>query len=164
MQIKKWKLKIATFISLILILLSVVGPSAAAFTVAETNSTDDNVSVDIKQIKELSGDQLSSSTATPSQSLAQTIATLVSHDPAGPDGSFTVVDTAQDVLKYLYPNYTAAQLQGTTITPEQAVSWLHSVGYTATITNRALTTSEIKDNLDKSEPIVAILSNQNSKD
>lgn len=122
------------------------------------------VSVDIKQIKELAGIQFNPDASTPSQALATTVAALVSHDSVGPQGNLSTAATTQTVLKYIYPNYTAQQLTGATITPDQAVAWLHSVGYTATIINRPLTTTEIKADLDKSEPIVTILTNQNVND
>lgn len=43
----------------------------------------------------------------------------------------------------------------------QAVEWLNFKGYTATFINRPLTTEEIKNRLDNSEPIVPVLENQN---
>ncbi|MFK4927111.1 hypothetical protein ACI1TM_10855, partial [Lactococcus garvieae] len=67
-----------------------------------------------------------------------------------------------DVLKYFYPKYTPEQLKGATITPKQAVEWLHTKGYTATIIDRALTTAEIKARLDKSEPIITVFDNANA--
>ncbi|MFK4782214.1 hypothetical protein ACI1SV_11795, partial [Lactococcus petauri] len=61
-----------------------------------------------------------------------------------PNGNFIEVLNASDVLKYFYPKYTAEQLRGATITPKQAVEWLHTKGYTASIIDRPLTTTEIK--------------------
>lgn len=52
-------------------------------------------------------------------------------------------------------------MDGYTINAEQAINWLHSVGYTATLVNRSLTTDEIKKQLDASDPIIPILTNQN---
>ncbi|MDR2976624.1 MAG: hypothetical protein LBV19_04865 [Streptococcaceae bacterium] len=168
MELKKLReklaIKLAIIVSVFLLLFSIAGPSAYAFTVEQSTLNQDGISVDVKQIKELATYDFQSDFATPSQALAQTIAAMVSVDLKGPDGMFTTRWTAQDVLKYLYPNYNDAQLKGATITPDQAMSWLHSVGYTASIVNRPLTTEEIKSNLDKSQPIVTVLANQNGND
>lgn len=161
MKIKNWKMKTGVMLSTLLLLATATVPNALAFSVTQNNVNQNGISVDIKQIKELSNNNLLASDATPSQALAQTIATLISHDPSGDNGNFTEVLDANDVLKYFYPNYTEEQLKGATITPTQAVKWLNTKGYTATIIDRALTTEEIKKHLDNSEPIVTVLETQN---
>lgn len=163
MKIRNWKMKTGVMVSTLLLLATTIVPNAMAFSVTQNNANQNGISVDIKQIKELSNDNLLASNATPSQALAQTIATLISHDPSGNDGNFTEVLDANDVLQYFYPNYTEEQLKGTTITPTQAIEWLHYKGYTATIVDRALTTDEIKKHLDNSEPIITVLENQNTQ-
>ncbi|MDR0299337.1 MAG: transglutaminase, partial [Streptococcaceae bacterium] len=164
MDYKKFLKKTSVVLSAILLALQIGMQSASAFTVAESATSTNGVSVNVKQIKELATLPFDDTPSTPSQALAQTLATLVSHDVTGPDGAFTLKLSAQDVLKYFYPSYTADQLQGATITPAQAVTWLHSIGYTGTIIDRPLTTAEIKTNLDQSKPMIAVLANQNSAD
>lgn len=163
MKIKNWKMKTGVMLSTLLLLATATVPNALAFSVTQNNVNQNGISVDIKQIKELSDNNLLASDATPSQALAQTIATLISQDPSGDNGNFTEVLDANDVLKYFYPNYTAEELKGATITLTQAVKWLNFKGYTATIVDRALTTDEIKKHLDNSEPIVTVLETQNSQ-
>lgn len=160
MNIKHLKMKFGILASTAILLTTTIVPNAMAFSVAESNTNDNDISVNIKQIKELADNGLSASDATPSQALAQTIATLVSKDPSGDNGNFTEVLDANDVLKYFYPNYTEEQLRGATITTAQAVEWLNFKGYTASVVNRPLTTEEIKTRLDNSEPIVTVLENQ----
>lgn len=80
----------------------------------------------------------------------------------GDYGNFTVNASIQDILRFTYPNATNQQLNGLTINGEQAVKWLNHVGYTATLVNRPLTTDEIKQQLDDSDPIIPILTNQNN--
>lgn len=157
-------MKTGVLLSTVLLLATATVPNALAFTETENNTNENGVSVNIKQIKELADNNLLPSDATPSQALAQTLASLVSHDPSGDNGNFTEVLDANDVLKYFYPNYTEEQLKGATITPTQGAEWLHSKGYNATIIDRALTTDEIKKRLDASEPIVTVLQNQNQAD
>ena len=163
MKIKNWKMKTGVLLSTLILLATATVPNAMAFSVAESGYNADGVSVNIKQIKELADNNLLISDSTPSQALAQTIAAMVSKDPSGNDGHFTEVLDAHDVLHYFYPNHSEKELEGTGISPGQAVEWLNSKGYTATIVDRALTTDEIKERLDNSEPIVTVLENQNSK-
>lgn len=155
-------MKIGIIASTAILLATATVPNALAFTVTQNNTSKDGISVNIKQIKELAQSNLLNSDASPSQALAQTVASVVSHDPSGPNGNFTEVLDANDVLKYFYPKYTVEQLKGATITPNQAVEWLHTKGYTATIIDRALTTAEIKARLDKSEPIITVFDNTNA--
>ncbi|WP_341485123.1 C47 family peptidase (plasmid) [Lactococcus garvieae] len=161
MKIKHLKMKAGVLLSTVILLATATVPNAFAFSIAESEYNQDGISVNIKQIKELADNDLLASDATPSQALAQTIATLVSKDPSGDNGNFTEVLDANDVLKYFYPDYTEDQLKGATITTAQAVEWLNSKGYAATVVNRPLTTEEIKTRLDNSEPIVPVLENQN---
>lgn len=157
----KWKpIQCLVSFGVFLLLFSTIVPSAAAFTVQQSVSSEDNVSVNIKQIDNFRN-LFSNVHAKPSDSLAQTLVSLLSHDKVGENGNLTVFATVRDVLKYTYPNATEAQLNGLTINGEQAVNWLHHVGYTATLVNRPLTTDEIKKELDASDPIIPILTNQN---
>lgn len=157
----KWK-PIQGLVSLgvCLLLFSSIAPSAAAFTVQQSVTNEDNISVNIKQIDNFKN-LFSNVHAKPSDSLAQTLVSVLSHDKVGENGNLTVFATVRDVLKYTYPNATEDQLNGLTINGEQAVNWLHHVGYTATLVNRPLTTDEIKKELDASDPIIPILTNQN---
>lgn len=161
---KHWKMKCGVTLSTLILLATSTVPNALAFSVTQNNTNENGISVDIKQIKELANNNLLVSDATPSQALAQTLASLVSHDPSGNNGNFTEVLDANDVLQYFYPNYTDEQLKGATLTPAQGVEWLHSKGYNATIIDRPLNTTEIKKRLDNSEPIVTVLQNQNASD
>ena len=68
--------------------------------------------------------------------------------------------SASDMLSWLYPNDTFEQLKSENISAEQAVAWLNSKGYIASIVNRPLTTNEIKKSLDKTNPIITIFENQ----
>ena len=70
--------------------------------------------------------------------------------------------SASDMLSWLYPNDTFEQLKSENISAEQAVAWLNSKGYIASIVNRPLTTDEIKKSLDKTNPIITIFENQDS--
>lgn len=149
-------MKLGVLASTAILLATATVPNALAFTVTQNNTAQDGISVNIKQIKELAQSNLLNSDASPSQALAQTVASVASHDPSGPNGNFT------EVLEYFYPKYTPEQLRGATITPKQAVEWLHTKGYTATIVDRALTTAEIKARLDKSEPIITVFDNANA--
>ncbi|MFK4897260.1 C47 family peptidase [Lactococcus petauri] len=162
MKIKHLPMKIGIIASTAILLATATVPNALAFSVTQNNTSQDGISVNIKQINELSKQDLLNPEATPSQILAQTVAAVVSHDPAGPNGNFIEVLNASDVLKYFYPKYTAEQLRGATITPKQAVEWLHTKGYTASIIDRPLTTTEIKARLDKSEPIITVFDNANA--
>ena len=157
-------MKAGVLLSTALLLATATVPNALAFSVTQSTTNQDGISVNIKQIKELANNNLLASDATPSQALAQTLASLVSHDSSGDNGNFTEVLDANDVLQYFYPNYTAEQLKGATLTPAQGVEWLHSKGYTATIVDRPLTPVEIKKRLDNSEPIVTVLQNQSATD
>ena len=145
-----------------LLLFSSIAPSAAAFTVQQSVTNKDNVSVNIKQIDNFKNLFPNSLRTSASNSLAQTLVSVLSHDKVGENGNFTVNATIQDILKYTYPNATDDQLNGLTINGEQAVNWLHHVGYTATLVNRPLTTAEIKKQLDDSDPIIPVLTNQNN--
>lgn len=157
----KWKpIQCLVSFGILLLLFSSIAPSAAAFTLQQSESNEDGVSVNIKQIDNFQN-LFSSVHAKPSDSLAQTLVSVLSHDKVGENGNLTVFATVRDVLKYTYPNATEEQLNGLTINAEQGVNWLHHVGYTATLVNRPLTTDEIKKELDDSNPIVPILTNQN---
>ncbi|MCT3099603.1 C47 family peptidase [Lactococcus lactis] len=157
----KWKpLQGLVSLGVGLLLFSSIAPSAAAFTVQQSVSNEDNISVNIKQIDNFKN-LFASVHAKPSDSLAQTLVSVLSHDKVGENGNLTVFASVRDVLKYTYPNATEDQLNGLTINGEQAVNWLHHVGYTATLVNRPLTTDEIKKELDASDPIIPILTNQN---
>lgn len=145
-----------------LLLFSSIAPSAAAFTVQQSISNEDNVSVNIKQIDNFKNLFPNSLRTSASDSLSQTLVSVLSHDKVGENGNYTVNATIQDILKYTYPNAKDEQLNGLTINGEQAVNWLHHVGYTATLVNRPLTTAEIKKQLDDSDPIIPILTNQNN--
>lgn len=155
-------MKMGVLASTAILLTTATVPNALAFTVTQDTTTQDGISVNIKQIKEFAQNNLLDSDDSPSHALAQTVASVVSHDPSGPNGNFTEVLDANDVLKYFYPKYTAEQLKGATITPKQAVDWLHTKGYTATIIDRALNTKEIKTRLDKAEPIITVFDNANA--
>lgn len=164
MKIKKLSIKFTIFFSICVLLLSYAVPSVGAFTNSNNVITQNDIKVDIKQIKELAESNQfynslnleDSRSGTPAQILADTVAAVVSSDT---DHGFPYF--AIDVMKYLYPDTPSQELKNKTITAEQAVSWLNSVGYTATIVNRALTTEEIKKKLDEAAPIVTILDNQN---
>lgn len=163
MKVKHFRIKSTIITSTAILLFAAIAPNAFAFTEQQSNASQDNISVNVKQIKEIAN-QSSTDVATPSQSLAYTIAELVSSDTVGPDGNLTTKYTAQDVLKYLYPSDNAQQLAGVTITTNQALTWLHSVGYNANVINRPLTTAEIKSKLDQNQPIITVLTNQNTAD
>lgn len=163
MKIKNWKMKTGVVLSTLLLLATATIPNALAFSVAQSGYNQDGISVDVKQINELADNNLFADESTPSQALAQTLATMVSKDPSGDNGNFTEVLSAKDVLQYFYPNASEKELEGTGITPVQGVEWLNFKGYTATIIDRPLTTSEIKKHLDNSEPIVTVLENQNAE-
>ena len=157
----KWKpLQGLVSLGVSLLLFSSIAPSASAFTVKQSVSNEDNVSVNIKQIDNFKN-LFSNLSAVPSNSLAQTLVSVLSHDKLGDSGNFTVNASIQDILRFTYPNATNQQLNGLTINGEQAVKWLNHVGYTATLVNRPLTTDEIKQQLDDSDPIIPILTNQN---
>ncbi|MCA2390129.1 C47 family peptidase [Lactococcus sp. NH2-7C] len=158
----KWKpIQCLVSLGVGLLLFSSIAPSAAAFTVQQSVSNEDNVSVNIKQIDNFKN-LFSNLSAVPSNSLAQTLVSVLSHDKLGDSGNFTVNASIQDILRFTYPNATNQQLNGLTINGEQAVKWLNHVGYTATLVNRPLTTDEIKQQLDDSDPIIPILTNQNN--
>lgn len=154
-------MKFGILASTAILLTTAIVPNAMAFSLANGSYSEDGITVDIKQIKELAENDLFSQTSTPSQALAETIASMVSKDPSGDNGNFTEVLHAHDVLHYFYPKATEKELEGVGITPTQAVQWLNLKGYTAKIIDRALTTEEIKARLDNSEPIVTVLENQN---
>jgi hypothetical protein len=164
LKVKKLGVKLAIFASIGVLLLSYAVPSVGAFTTTNDVITQDDIKVDIKQIKELaesnqfynSINSEDSRSGTAAQILADTVAAVVSSDT---DHGFPYF--AIDVMKYLYPDTSPQELKNKTISVEQAVLWLNSVGYTATIINRALTTEEIKRKLDEAAPIVSILDNQN---
>ncbi|WP_170272435.1 C47 family peptidase, partial [Lactococcus hircilactis] len=149
---------------ILLLLFSTIAPSVAAYTTSKDIVTKDDVSVEIKQIKELNNAFLNVYVDDSTDVLPQTLTTLLSKDSVGGYGNYTVMDSPRDVKRYVYPGATDAQLRGATITPEQAVAWLHHVGYTATLINRPLTTNEIKEKLDASIPIIPILSSSNTTD
>lgn len=154
-------MKFGILASTAILLTTAIVPNAMAYSLANGSYNKDGITVDMKQIKELAENDLFSQTSTPSQALAETIASMVSKDPSGDNGNFTEVLHAHDVLHYFYPKATEKELEGVGITPTQAVQWLNLKGYTAKIIDRALTTEEIKARLDNSEPIVTILENQN---
>lgn len=161
MKIKHLKMKFGILASTAILLTTAIVPNAMAFSLSNGSYNQDGISVDIKQVKELAENDLFSQSSTPSQALAETIASMVSKDPSGENGNFTEVLHAHDVLHYFYPKATEKELEGVGITPTQAVQWLNLKGYTAKIIDRALTTEEIKARLDNSEPIVTVLENQN---
>ncbi|MFC4651618.1 C47 family peptidase [Lactococcus nasutitermitis] len=163
MTIKKLKSKLAISTSIGILLFSAFAPPALAFSNANTAYSEDNISVDIKQIKEIAETTLIdvNSLILPSQSLAETAALMVELDNIETEGVFY---TGTDVLKYLYPKDTAEQLKTESVTAEQVVQWLASIGYTATVINRSLTTDEIKKNLDNSQPMLTVLEGQNDED
>lgn len=161
----KWKpLQLLVYFGVLLLFFSTIAPSAAAFTVQQNSVNQDGVSVNVKQIDNLKNLFSNVALTKSSDNLSQTLVSVLSHDKVGEYGNFTVSATSHDVLKYTYPNATDEQLANLTINAEQAVNWLHHVGYSATLINRSLTTDEIKKELDASSPIIPILSNQNKSD
>ena len=161
---KKFKLKSALVASIGALLFSGLSPTVYAFTNQNSTTNTDGVNIEVKQIKELSGKSLFDYTGKelPTQVLASTLAHIVQTDTIsqGTPEYYSGVD----VMKYLYPKDTDEQLKNELISAEQALSWLNSVGYSATITNRALTTDEIKKNLDNAQPMLTILTGQNDND
>lgn len=89
MKIKHFPMKIGIIASTAILLATATVPNALAFSVTQNNTSQDGISVNIKQINELSKQDLLNPEATPSQILAQTVAAFVSHDPAGPNGNFS---------------------------------------------------------------------------
>ncbi|MCW2280947.1 C47 family peptidase [Lactococcus lactis] len=159
--IKQNRLKSTAIFGILLLLFSsLFAPIARAFTIGQNESKQDNISVNIKQIDELK-DVFAHGSSKPTNTLEQTLVNVLAKDKVGDFGNFTVNASPEDVLRYTYPNATEAQLQTATINGQQAVNWLHHVGYTATLINRALTTDEIKKQLDNSCPIIPIMVNQN---
>ena len=158
----KWnKIKLTAIFGILLLLFSsLFTPIAHAFTINKNESNQDNISVNIKQIDELRN-VFAHTSSKPTNTLEQTLVNVLSKDKIGDFGNFTVNASPEDVLRYTYPNATEAQLQTATINGQQAVNWLHHVGYTATLINRALTTDEIKKQLDNACPIIPIMVNQN---
>lgn len=157
---KKLYVKIGMLFGVFLLLFSSIAPSVQAYTTSKSIYTEDDVSVDIKQIDELNNLLGKIEGVEPTEVLAQTVASVVTADTKDELGNNLVDANGRDVLKYSYPSYTEEQLKGVTINAEQAVAWLHHVGYTATLLNRPLTTDEIKKKLDSSTPIITILNNQ----
>jgi hypothetical protein len=160
MEVKKFRQKFVILTSTAILLASATAPNAFAFTEAVSTSNASSATVDVKQIKEFANSSMmngggNEANITPSQTLAETVAMIAFQSDT------THPYNGTDVLKYLYPNDTNTQLREETITPEQAVKWLNSVGYTADIINRPLTTSEIKTNLNASQPMVTVFTNQN---
>lgn len=156
MKIKKWKQKIAVLTSIGILLSAATTPNVLAFSTQQSTTSEPKVS--INQVKEIAEGVFSNIgyTGTPSQSLANTIAFLVWRDDASKKYS------AYDVLKFLYPNDSDEQLKTESISSEQALKWLHSVGYVAEVIDRPLTTDEIKKSINDSEPVVTIFENQDS--
>lgn len=162
MKIKFNPMKLSVFTGIAIMLFSTFSPTVTAFTVEQQDSKDDSVSLNIKQIKNLNN-LFKGVVVRPTDVLAQTLVSVLEKDEVGDHGVFTVKSSVHDILKYTYPTASDDTLDGLTITPIQAVNWLHHVGYTATLLNRSLTTQEIKNNLDNSSPIIPILSNQNKE-
>ena len=162
MKIKKIALQLFMLIGVAFILFPYSGQAVLAFTTENSSFTKDNLKVELKQIKEIakptwniinSGDSRDGKI---SQSLAATVVSIVNTD---------IVEngwmSASDMLTWLYPSDTIEQMKSENVSVEQAVAWLNSIGYTASIVNRALTTDEIKSSLDKSSPIVSVFESQN---
>ena len=163
MKIKKIALQLFMLIGVAFILFPYSGQAVLAFTTENSSFTKDNIKVELKQIKEIakptwniinSGDSRDGKI---SQSLAATVVSIVNTD---------IVDngwmSASDMLTWLYPSDTIEQMKSENVSAEQALAWLNSIGYTASIVNRPLTTDEIKKSLDKSSPIVTIFESQNA--
>lgn len=146
--------------SLFVLLFSATIPHALAFTESVNQSSEDGVNIEIKQIDEIAKTEFGDTTNLPSQALAELAARVVNTDGKS-NGNFYY---GSDVLKYLYPNDSETALKNEGISAEQVIEWLHSIGYTATLINRSLTTSEIKEKLDDSQPMITILDGQNSDD
>ncbi|MGX7048588.1 C47 family peptidase [Pseudolactococcus piscium] len=162
MRIRKIGIQVALLIGVIFILFPYTGQAVLAFTSENASGAEDNIKVDFKQIKEVakptwkiinSGDSRDGKI---SQSLAATVVSIVNTDIVN-NGWLS----ASDMLTWLYPEDTIEQMKSENVSAEQAVSWLNTIGYTASIVNRALTTDEIKKSLDKSSPIVTIFESQN---
>jgi hypothetical protein len=158
MKIKKRLLQLVMTLGLGFVLLPYIGSIAYAQPI-----TKDNVTVDVKQIKTLASPnwqiiQINDSrNGVISQSLAATVASVVNASTQNNGWLYAV-----DMLRWLYPKDTIEQLKNENISAEQAVAWLNSIGYTASIVNRPLTTSEIKTSLDKNNPIITIFESQDS--
>lgn len=163
MKIKKIALQLFMLIGVGFILFPYSGQAVLAFTTENSSFTKDNIKVELKQIKEIakptwniinSGDSRDGKI---SQSLAATVISIVNTD---------IVEngwmSASDMLTWLYPSDTIEQMKSENVSAEQAVAWLNSIGYTASIVNRPLTTDEIKKSLDKSSPVVTVFESQNA--
>lgn len=167
MRIKKITTKLSILVSIAVLSTSYGISSAYAFSSQNSSTTTDDITVDIKQIKDLVegankfGDDPGNNYGNPTQNLAYTAASLVSAD----DDRENLYDVrGEEVLSYLYPKDTPEQLKDEEVSPEQTQSWLKSRGYTSKILNRPLTVSEIKENLDQGEPAIIVLEGQNKED
>lgn len=167
MNIKKLATKLSIIMSAGVLISTYANPSVLAFSSLNSSHTTNGITVDIKQIKDLVegtnkfGNDPGNQSGNPTQNLAYTAASLVTSD----DDRENLYDvTGDEVLSYLYPNDTPEQLKNEKVTAEQTQSWLKSRGYTSSIVDRPLTVSEIKENLDQSEPAIVVLEGQNKED
>lgn len=167
MNIKKLATKLSIVMSAGVLISTYAAPSVLAFSSLNSSHTTNGITVDVKQIKDLVegtnkfGSDPGNQFGNPTQNLAHTAAALVTADD---DRSVLYDITGEDVLRYLYPNDSTEQLQNESVSPEQVQDWLKHMGYTSTLIQRPLTTPEIKQNLDESEPAIAVLEGQNKKD
>ena len=163
MKLKKLLIQLVMLIGVGFVLLPYSAQTALALTSDNTTTTIDDVKVDLKQIKEIARPtwQIINSNdgrdGRISQSLAASVVSVVNADTQN-DGWVS----ASDMLSWLYPNDTIEALKSENISAEQAVAWLNSKGYSASIVNRSLTTDEIKKSLDNTSPIVTIFESQDS--
>lgn len=162
MRIRKIGIQVVLLIGVIFILFPYTGQAVLAFTSENASGVEDNIKVDFKQIKEIAKptwkiiNSRDSRDGKISQSLAATVVSIINTDMV--DNGWL---SASDMLTWLYPEDTIEQMKSENVSAEQAVAWLNTIGYTASIVNRALTTDEIKKSLDKSSPIVTIFESQN---
>lgn len=167
MEIKKIATKLSIVLSVGILTSTYTIPSVSAFSSLNSSNTMNGITVDVKQIKDLVegankfGSDPGNEFGNPTQNLAHTAAALVTADD---DRSILYDVSGEDVLRYLYPNDTSEQLQNESVSPEQVQDWLKHMGYTSTLIQRPLTTSEIKANLDEAEPAIAVLEGQNKAD
>ena len=163
MKLKKLLIQLVMLIGVGFVLLPYSAQTALALTSDNTTTTIDDVKVDLKQIKEIARPtwQIINSNdgrdGRISQSLAASVVSVVNADTQN-DGWVS----ASDMLSWLYPNDTIEALKSENISAEQAVAWLNSKGYSASIVNRSLTTDEIKKSLDNTSPIITIFESQDS--
>lgn len=163
MKFKKLLVQLVMSLGIVFVLFSYTGPIAYAFTSVNTTGSKEGVKVSVKQIEQLAKPSWQiiqardSRDGEISQSLAATVAAVVNADTKNDGYCY-----ASSMLKWLYPKDNAEQLKNENVTAEQAVAWLNSIGYTASIVNRPLTTAEIRTSLDKASPIITIFASQNA--